>query len=86
MSGLYPSAALVEILIEGPLVARGYLNDPMKTAKSFIEDPRWLVQRQGNSFPRRKGRLYKSRDLGRYNADGSIQFLGRKDLQKKIRG
>ena len=54
MSGLYPSAALVKILIEGPLVARGYLNDPMKTAKSFIEDPPWLVQRQGDAFSKKK--------------------------------
>ena len=75
-----------EILTEGPLVARGYLNDQMKTAKSFTEDPPWLVQRQGDAFPGRKRRLYKSGDLGRYNADGSIQFLEREDLQKKIRG
>lgn len=58
----------------------------MKTANSFTEDPPWLVQRQGDAFPGRKRRLYKSGDLGRYNADGSIQFLERKDLQKKTRG
>jgi acyl carrier protein len=31
-------------------------------------------------------RLYKTGDLGRYFADGNIEFLGRKDQQVKIRG
>src|SRR5204863_3313231 len=31
-------------------------------------------------------RLYKSGDLARYRADGSIDFLGRLDQQVKIRG
>ena len=82
---LVPIGCIGEILIEGPLVARGYLNDPMKTAKSFIEDPPWLVQRQGDAFPGRKGRLYKSEDLGRYNADGSIyNFLDGKTCGRKF--
>ena len=70
-----------EIVIVGPFAARGYLDDPTKIADPFVGDPPWLVRRQGDAIPRRKGRPYKGGDLGPYNADGSIQFLGWKDRQ-----
>jgi long-subunit acyl-CoA synthetase (AMP-forming)/aryl carrier-like protein len=56
-------------------VARGYLNKPELTAQRFIEDP--FVA---------GGRLYKTGDLGRWLADGSIEYQGRNDFQVKIRG
>lgn len=57
-----------ELLIEGPMLARGYLNDVVKTDAAFIYDPVWLLK-DPNSTPRR---LYKTGDLVRYNADSSI--------------
>ena len=73
-----------ELLMEGPLLARGYLNDPEKTASSFIEDVPWLVRaRQNSDRPRR---LYKTGDLARYHKDGMIVLMGRKDTQVKLRG
>jgi amino acid adenylation domain-containing protein/non-ribosomal peptide synthase protein (TIGR01720 family) len=90
-SKLTPVGSVGELLIEGPIVGRGYLYDAEKTAATFIYDPPWLVQgparrpgaggRQG-----RHGRLYKTGDLARYNDDGSLVFIGRKDTQVKIRG
>jgi amino acid adenylation domain-containing protein len=74
-----------ELWLEGPLVGRGYLGEPEKTASAFIEDPPWLLQ-GGPGVPGRCGRLYRTGDLVRYNADGSLQFMGRKDDQVKIRG
>ncbi|KAJ5312432.1 Nonribosomal peptide synthetase dtxS1 [Penicillium antarcticum] len=74
-----------ELLIEGPIVGLGYLNDPEKTEATFIEDPRWLIE-GGCGVPGRHGRLYKTGDLGMYSEDGSIVILGRKDTQVKIRG
>ncbi|KAJ3526011.1 hypothetical protein NM208_g11390 [Fusarium decemcellulare] len=74
-----------ELWIEGPLVGHGYLNDPAKTAESFIEDPDWLV-RGSPGLPGRRGRLYKTGDLVRYKPDGSLVFIGRKDTQVKLRG
>ncbi len=62
------------IYIGGIGLARGYLNDPEKTAKSFI------VQ------PRTGQRLYRTGDLGRLHEDGNIEFLGREDLQVKVQG
>nr|BDD69315.1 nonribosomal peptide synthetase gene [Verruciconidia persicina] len=75
-----------ELWIEGPLVGRGYLNDPDKTAETFIEDPAWLVEGSGPGFPGRRGRLYKTGDLVRYNENGTLTFIRRKDTQIKIRG
>ncbi|KAH6699978.1 hypothetical protein BKA61DRAFT_582816 [Leptodontidium sp. MPI-SDFR-AT-0119] len=74
-----------ELLVEGPILARGYLHDTEKTAAAFIEDPPWLL-RGGPGHPGRRGRLYKTGDLVRYNEDGSLMFMGRKDTQVKIRG
>ena len=74
-----------ELLLEGPLVGSGYLQDPITTAAAFIENPQWLL-RGTTSQPGRQGRLYKTGDLVRYNSDGSLVFVGRKDSQVKIRG
>ncbi|OJJ08464.1 hypothetical protein ASPVEDRAFT_77120 [Aspergillus versicolor CBS 583.65] len=75
--------AVGELLIEGPIVSRGYLSDPAKTADSYLTTPSWLVQFRGNDVP---GRLYRTGDLVAYMPDGSIRFVGRKGTQVKMRG
>jgi amino acid adenylation domain-containing protein/non-ribosomal peptide synthase protein (TIGR01720 family) len=82
---LVPIGVVGELLLEGPLLGDGYLNDHEKTAAAFIEDPEWLLQGTAN-HPGRRGRLYKTGDLVRYHKDGSIGYVGRKDTQVKIRG
>jgi aryl carrier-like protein len=84
---LVPVGSVGELLIEGPLVGIGYLDEPEKTREVFIEDPAWLTAGHG-SFAGRRGRLYKTGDLVRYesNNPGSIEFVGRKDQQVKLRG
>ncbi|OOF90053.1 hypothetical protein ASPCADRAFT_157524 [Aspergillus carbonarius ITEM 5010] len=84
---LMPVGAVGELLVEGPIVGQGYLNDPEKTAAAFIEDPKWLVAGH-KDYAGRRGRLYKTGDLGKYDPDGSagILFAGRKDTQVKLRG
>lgn len=79
---LVPIGSVGELLVEGPNLALGYLNDEAKTKASFIETPKWL--RSGRS--RRQRRLYKTGDLVRYRPDGSMDFIGRKDYQVKVRG
>ncbi|KAI4211729.1 MAG: hypothetical protein LQ351_005503 [Letrouitia transgressa] len=74
-----------ELLIEGPILARGYLNDPEKTSQMFIEDPAWARNHvHDQAFGPR--RMYKTGDLVRYNSDGSISYIGRKDQQVKLHG
>jgi amino acid adenylation domain-containing protein len=69
-----PAGSQGEICIGGAGVARGYLNQPELTAERFVLRPE-----DGE-------RIYRSGDLGCFNPDGSIQFLGRVDQQVKIRG
>lgn len=83
--GLAAIGEIGELWFEGPLVAKGYLGDPKKTAESFVENPPWLLS-GGPNIPGRCGRLYRTGDLVRYNPDGTLQYLGRKGDQVKIRG
>ena len=63
------------LFIGGPYVARGYLNQPEKTAAVFVANP----------FDR-GDRLYNTGDLFKWLPDGSLEFLGRRDGQVKLRG
>ncbi|WHS62761.1 non-ribosomal peptide synthetase [Pseudomonas sp. G2-4] len=72
-----PLGVAGEIHIGGVGVARGYLNRPELSAERFIADP---FSREPNA------RLYKTGDLGRWLADGTLEYLGRNDFQVKIRG
>ncbi|RHZ66410.1 hypothetical protein CDV55_105077 [Aspergillus turcosus] len=80
---LLPLGAVGELLIQGPIVGRGYLNDPEKTKCAFLETTTWASSFLPAGSP---GRFYKTGDLVRMNADGTCLFLGRKDLQVKLRG
>ncbi|OCL04400.1 acetyl-CoA synthetase-like protein [Glonium stellatum] len=84
---LVPIGAVGELLVEGPIVGQGYLGDPEKTSMVFIESPAWLLEGI-QSCSGRRGRLYKTGDLVKYDPDGSgsIIFVGRKDSQVKLRG
>lgn len=79
---LLPIGAVGELVVEGPTLARGYLDDLAKTRAVFIKSPTWS-QAIGLNKPRR---MYKTGDLVRQNSDGTFEFIGRKDLQLKVRG
>ena len=84
---LVPPGAVGELLIEGPIVGYGYLNNPEKTQEVFIESPEFLTAGSGET-PGRRGRLYKTGDLVRYDPEGNgeVVFVGRGDQQVKLRG
>ncbi|WP_053139760.1 non-ribosomal peptide synthase/polyketide synthase [Pseudomonas sp. MIACH] len=69
-----PVGVAGEICVGGVGVGRGYLHDPQRTAEAFIDHPQL------------QDRIYRTGDLGRWRADGVIEYLGRRDQQVKLRG
>lgn len=63
-----------EVYISTVGLAKGYLNLPEKTAEVFIDNP----------FG--EGKIYKSGDIARLLPDGTVEYVGRRDSQIKIRG
>ncbi|KAF3492424.1 nonribosomal peptide synthetase [Arthroderma uncinatum] len=80
---LAPIGAIGELVVEGPAVARGYLNNEELTRASFIDVPPWLKNWRPDG---KTDRLYRTGDLVRYGDDGIICFVGRRDTQVKLRG
>ncbi|KAH8590113.1 hypothetical protein B0O99DRAFT_691957 [Bisporella sp. PMI_857] len=87
-SRLLPIGCVGELVVSGPIVGRGYLNDELKTAMAFGEVPEvWerMVRSRARKTSHRE-RLYRTGDLVRYDVTGNIVFVGRKDNQVKFRG
>ncbi|HVA15056.1 MAG TPA: amino acid adenylation domain-containing protein [Stellaceae bacterium] len=70
-----PAGVAGELLIGGAGVTRGYLNRESLTREKFVT----LATAPGE-------RLYRTGDMARFRADGTIECLGRSDDQVKIRG
>ncbi|NMA37453.1 MAG: amino acid adenylation domain-containing protein [Papillibacter sp.] len=66
-----------EICVRGIGLAKGYYGDFEKTARAFVQNP------FNNKY---SDLIYRTGDLGKYNPDGLIVFLSRKDGQIKHMG
>ncbi|MEO5563923.1 MAG: amino acid adenylation domain-containing protein, partial [Chitinophagaceae bacterium] len=73
---LTPVGSTGDLYIEGPLVARGYLQKPALTSERFV-----FINIDGQ-----RKRLYKTGDIVRMLVDGNIEYVGRSDDQVKIFG
>ncbi len=62
-----------EIVVACDYIAPGYWKDKESSEKVFFHDEQ-------------RGRIYRTGDMGRFNAQGTIKMMGRKDFQVKIRG
>ncbi len=74
---LAPRGVVGELAIGGVGVADGYLGAPQLTAERFLRDPFVAAA---------DARIYRTGDRVRWNADGTLSFLGRRDFQAKLRG
>ncbi|KAF3484388.1 uncharacterized protein GIQ15_03712 [Arthroderma uncinatum] len=75
---LMPIGAVGEVVIEGPIVGKGYHNNEPLTNASYVCGLPWQEGRTGFAF--------KSGDLARYDSHGNLHFISRKDTQVKLRG
>lgn len=66
-----------DLYIGGNCVGRGYIGSSDLTAERFLPDP---------FHPTLGARMYATGDRGRYRGDGTLEFLGRRDGQIKLRG
>ena len=66
-----------EICVRGTALALGYYRCPEQNALHFTQNP------LNPNYPER---IYRTGDLGKYNASGELVFSGRKDFQIKYMG
>lgn len=66
-----------EICVGGTALALGYYNDREKTDKVFVQNP---LNTAYNEM------IYRTGDLGKYNEDGDLVYVSRKDFQIKHMG
>ncbi|MEE1314565.1 MAG: AMP-binding protein [Faecalimonas sp.] len=66
-----------EICVRGTALTLGYYNDKERTKESFVQNP---------LNPYYPELIYKTGDIGRYNAKGELCFVSRKDFQIKHMG
>ena len=78
---LCPVRVRGEICVAGLGVGKGYWQDPVKTAYSFIPNP-FSAQINDPDY----ATLYRTGDIGYFTPDGIVECLGRIDNQVKIRG
>ena len=74
---LLPIGATRGILIERPIVGRGYLRNEERTQEIFIEAPAWFDE----TLARQPSRFYKTGDLGRQTEYGDFEMIVCEDTQ-----
>lgn len=83
---LVPIGTPGELVIEGPVVARGYLHTSDATGSAFIDPPAWSNAQEFASLNLASRRFYKTGDLVTQVGEKSFLIEGRKDTRVKLHG
>ena len=75
---LVPNGVKGEICVSGLGLSAGYLNQPAITNQKFVENP--------YACNRFDGMIYKTGDVGFWNENNELEYVGRADDQVQIRG
>ena len=70
-----PAGESGEIVVQNSFLFPGYWRDPGRTAAAFVDVPGEACHK-----------FYRTGDIGKMRPDGSLEYLGRKNLQVKVRG
>ncbi|MEI3790603.1 MULTISPECIES: amino acid adenylation domain-containing protein [unclassified Chryseobacterium] len=76
---LLPQNIVGRIFIAGDGLAKGYYKNETLTEEKFIDSP-------FSTTDKNNLKMYETGDLGKWNEEGEIEFLGRNDFQVKVRG
>ena len=66
-----------EICVSGTCLALGYYRNPERTAEAFMPNP------LNDRYPEM---MYRTGDIGKYDEDGNLIYVSRKDFQIKHMG
>lgn len=78
---LAPIGSVGQLLVQGSVVAKGYLDDgTVKMTSSFVPPPSWATTGTGQG----DRHLHLTGDLAKYDSDGSISFIGRRSNRVKL--
>ena len=73
---MLPIGVVGELYVTGDGVGSGYIYNNEETSKNYLD----------NIHDNLSEKMYKTGDLGKWNEDGTISLIGRKDNQVKISG
>ncbi|PIG81413.1 nonribosomal peptide synthase [Aspergillus arachidicola] len=80
---LAPVGAVGELILQSHGLASGYLNGNEQVNKPFFHEAKWQKRLP---IEAQIARLYRTGDMFRYNMDGSLYYVERKDNQVKVNG
>jgi amino acid adenylation domain-containing protein len=81
---LAPVGAIGELVVEGPGIARNYINNHLDSTELFLDTLPWAQDWESSLTS--MGRSYRTGDMAQFADDGEIIFVGRRDRQVKLRG
>ncbi|KAJ1711301.1 nonribosomal peptide synthase [Aspergillus flavus] len=80
---LAPVGAVGELILQSHGLASSYLNGNEQVNQPFFHEAKWQKRLPMEA---RIARLYRTGDMFRYNMDGSLYYVERKDNQVKVNG